>query len=190
MENVWKGMKTAENVCEEDKELYLFGFYQGMIFLLNVATALLVGILLRMLLECVLFLICFVPLRIFAGGYHAKTQFRCYVMSTATTVILLHLIAILQRNMGVEAIMLYIISACISWRLAPVQDQNKPLDANERMKYRKKVHKLLLFISTIAGGAYIGGNVIFPAVAVCAVSQLAIILIWGKYKNRQYVSAA
>ena len=93
MENVWKEIKAAGNVDEEDKEIYLFGIYQGLIFLLNVVTALLTGIILDMFLESVLFLICFIPLRIFAGGYHAKTQFRCYVMSTVTTVILLYLIA-------------------------------------------------------------------------------------------------
>ena len=40
MENVWKEIKAAGNVDEEDKEIYLFGIYQGLIFLLNVETAL------------------------------------------------------------------------------------------------------------------------------------------------------
>ena len=150
MENVWKGMKTTGNVDEEDKEIYLFGFYQGLIFLLNLVTALLTGIILDMFLESVLFLICFIPLRIFAGGYHAKTQFRCYVMSTVTTVILLYLIAFLQKNMGVEAIALYIIPTSIIWKLAPVQDKNKPLDLDEQKKYRKRVHSLLFIISCIS----------------------------------------
>ncbi len=183
MENVWKGMKTADNVHEEDKEIYLFGFYQGLIFLLNLATALFTGIILDMFLESVLFLVCFIPLRIFAGGYHAKTQLRCYVMSTITTIILLYLIGFLQKNMGVKAITLYIISACIIWCLAPVQDKNKPLDLDEQKKYRKKVHSLLLFISFISGVFYFWGNNILPAVAVGVVCQLAIILVWGKYKN-------
>ena len=120
MENVWKEIKAAGNVDEEDKEIYLFGIYQGLIFLLNVVTALLTGIILDMFLESVLFLICFIPLRIFAGGYHAKTQFRCYVMSTVTTVILLYLIAFLQKNMGVDVIAVYIVAACIIWKFAPV----------------------------------------------------------------------
>lgn len=180
MENVWKGMKTTGNVDEEDKEIYMFGFYQGLIFLLNLVTALLTGIILDMFLESVLFLICFIPLRIFAGGYHAKTQFRCYVMSTVTTVILLYLIAFLQKNMGVEAIALYIIATCIIWKLAPVQDKNKPLDLDEQKKYRKRVHSLLIIISCISGCLYFWGIYVVPAVVVCVVCQLSIVLIWGK----------
>ena len=186
MENVWKGMKTTGNVDEEDKEIYLFGFYQGLIFLLNLVTALLTGIILDMFLESVLFLICFIPLRIFAGGYHAKTQFRCYVMSTVTTVILLYLIAFLQTNMGVEAIALYIIATCIIWKLAPVQDKNKPLDLDEQKKYRKRVHSLLIIISCISGCLYFWGIYVVPAVVVCVVCQLSIVLIWGKLKNHAH----
>ena len=180
MENVWKGMKTTGNVDEEDKEIYLFGFYQGLIFLLNLVTALLTGIILDM------FLVCFIPLRIFAGGYHAKTQFRCYVMSTVTTVILLYLIAFLQKNMGVEAIALYIIATCIIWKLAPVQDKNKPLDLDEQKKYRKRVHSLLIIISCISGCLYFWGIYVVPAVVVCVVCQLSIVLIWGKLKNHAH----
>lgn len=183
MENVWKEIKAAGNVDEEDKEIYLFGIYQGLIFLLNVVTALLTGIILDMFLESVLFLICFIPLRIFAGGYHAKTQFRCYVMSTVTTVILLYLIAFLQKNMGVGVIAVYIVAACIIWKFAPVQDKNKPLDLDEQKKYRKRVHSLLILISCVSGGLHLWGNDVVPAVAVSVVCQLAIVLIWGKYKN-------
>ena len=165
MENVWKGMKTTGNVDEEDKEIYLFGFYQGLIFLLNLVTALLTGIILDMFLESVLFLICFIPLRIFAGGY---------------------LIAFLQKNMGVEAIALYIIATCIIWKLAPVQDKNKPLDLDEQKKYRKRVHSLLIIISCISGCLYFWGIYVVPAVVVCVVCQLSIVLIWGKLKNHAH----
>ena len=186
MENVWKGIKTTGNVDEEDKEIYLFGFYQGLIFLLNLVTALLTGIILNMFLESVLFLICFIPLRIFAGGYHAKTQLRCYVMSTITTVILLYLIAFLQKNMGVEVTALYIIAACIIWKLAPVQDKNKPLDLDEQKKYRKRVRSLLIIISCISGCLYFWGNHVVPAVVVSVVCQLSIVLVWGKLKNNTH----
>lgn len=189
IENVWKSMKAASQIDEEDKEIYLFGFYQGLIFLLNIATALFTGIILHMFLESVLFLICFIPLRIFAGGYHAKTQLRCYIMSTITTAVLLCLIGFLQRKMGVQTIALYIIAACVIWKLAPVQDKNKPLDLDEQKKYRKRVHSLLMLLSCVSGCLYFWGNYKIPAVAVCVVCQLAVILVWGKYKNLTFGDA-
>ena len=107
-------------------------------------------------------------------------------MSTVTTVILLYLIAFLQKNMGVEAIALYIIATCIIWKLAPVQDKNKPLDLDEQKKYRKRVHSLLIIISCISGCLYFWGIYVVPAVVVCVVCQLSIVLIWGKLKNHAH----
>lgn len=184
MENVWKQMQHASNIDEDDKEIYLFGFYQGLILLLNIVTTLVIGIILNMFVESILFLIFFIPLRIFAGGYHAKTQLRCYVMSTITTVLILYLILFLQENMGGIIIGGYIISVCIIWKLAPVQDKHKPLDEKERIKYRKRVHKLLVFITCILGCLYFFGNQVIPSVMISVVYQLTIILILGEWKNK------
>lgn len=83
MENVWKGMKTTGNVDEEDKEIYLFGFYQGLVFLLNLVTALLTGIILDMFLESVLFLILFYTAKNFCRRISCKNtiQMLCDVDS-------------------------------------------------------------------------------------------------------------
>lgn len=91
-----------------------------------------------------------------------------------------------QKNMGVEAIALYIIATCIIWKLAPVQDKNKPLDLDEQKKYRKRVHSLLIIISCISGCLYFWGIYVVPAVVVCVVCQLSIVLIWGKLKNHAH----
>lgn len=184
MENVWKQMQHASNIDEDDKEIYLFGFYQGLILLLNIVTTLVIGIILNMFVESILFLIFFIPLRIFAGGYHAKTQLRCYVMSTITTVLILYLILFLQENMGVIIMAGYVLSLCVIWKLVPVQDKHKPLDSKEQIKYRKRVHKLLVFITGILGCLYFFGNQMIPSVMISVVYQLTIVLILGEWKNK------
>ena len=73
---IWIRMKEAKELTDEDKEIYLFGLIQGVIFLLNTFTALCIGMILNMLIEVIIYLVCFIPIRIFAGGYHAKTQVR------------------------------------------------------------------------------------------------------------------
>lgn len=184
MENVWIQMKTINGIDESEKEIYLFGFYQGIILLLNIVTTLVIGIILNMFVESILFLIFFIPLRIFAGGYHAKTQLRCYVMSTITTVLILYLILFLQENMGGIIIGVYIISVCIIWKLVPVQDKHKPLDSKEQIKYRKRVQKLIIFITCILGCLYFFGNQVISSVIIGVVYQLTIILILGEWKNK------
>ena len=44
LEHIWYKMKTARNIEESDKEIYLFGIYQGLIFLLNIGTTIIIGI--------------------------------------------------------------------------------------------------------------------------------------------------
>ena len=126
--------------------MYLFGFTQGIILLLNIITSLCIGIMMNMLLEVIIYMSCFIPLRIYAGGYHAKTQLRCYVMSSITTVIVMYLSNILQRNSGLVEPIVNIISVCIIWSLAPVEDNNKMLSIEERLVYRKKVRSILTLL--------------------------------------------
>lgn len=183
LEHIWYKMKTARNIEESDKEIYLFGIYQGLIFLLNIGTTIIIGITLNMFVESVLFLLCFIPLRIFAGGYHAKNQLRCYIMSTITTIFILYVIAFLQENLSIVEIGIYIISVYIIWKLVPVPDKNKPLELYEQNKYRRKVHVILsieifVFVCTI-----LGGQKMIPAVIYGVFCLLAVILILGKWKN-------
>lgn len=49
--------------------------------LFNIATFTAIGLLFRMLPETAVFTVAYIPLRSFAGGYHAKTPFRCWVIS-------------------------------------------------------------------------------------------------------------
>lgn len=49
--------------------------------MLNVSSDLIFGLILGMFFERIIFLVTYIPLRSFAGGYHAKTPVRCYFAS-------------------------------------------------------------------------------------------------------------
>ncbi|AMJ40806.1 accessory gene regulator B [[Clostridium] propionicum DSM 1682] len=177
-------MQLSKGLQEDDKDIYLFGVYQGAILLLNICTALLIGVALNMLLEIVIYLICFLPLRIFAGGYHAKTQLRCYIMSSFTTVIILLGIQFLQQQESIWEFLSYIVSFGIIWRFAPVADANKPLLEKEHVIYQKKVRKVLLLLTGIAALTYFLGFNIISTVIEVSVCFLSVILLMGIYKNK------
>lgn len=187
MENIWEKMKMTGNLTEDDKEIYLFGFYQGLILLLNIVTTLFIGIILNMFMESVLFLVCFIPLRVFAGGYHAKTQLRCYIMSTITTVFILYLIVLWREKMGTITTSCYVISVYTIWKLAPVQDKNKPLELGERRIYRKKTHTNLILVTCILVYACFRRYTVVSAAIEVTVCFLAIILFLGNWKNKMLI---
>ncbi len=186
MDGIWKQMQLSKGLQEDDKDIYLFGVYQGAILLLNICTALLIGVALNMLLEIVIYLICFLPLRIFAGGYHAKTQLRCYIMSSFTTVIILLVIQFLQQQESIWEFLIYFVSFGVIWRYAPVADANKPLLENEQVNYRKKVHKVLLLLTGIAALTYFLRFDIITTVIEVSVCFLSVILLMGIYKNKTH----
>ena len=185
LDGIWKQMQLSKGLDDSEKDIYIFGLYQGAILLLNICTALIIGVILNMFLEIVVYLICFIPLRIFAGGYHAKTQLRCYIMSSVTTVFILLGIRYLQQYNSIWEFICYVLAFGIIWRLAPVADANKPLLDEEQISYRKKVRRNLVFLTAIAVLFYFLREPMVMADIEISVCFLSIILIMGLYKNKK-----
>ncbi len=175
-------MKEAKELTDEDKEIYLFGLIQGVIFLLNTFTALCIGMILNMLIEVIIYLVCFIPIRIFAGGYHAKTQFRCYIMSTVTTFVALRLIKFLQISNSIFEIVVLIISIIIIWNLSPIEDDNKPLTKEEYSIYKIKVRKLISIILGVLIFSFIINNQLILSSIQVAMFILSLVVIIGAIK--------
>ena len=74
-------LEQQNKFASEDKEVYRYGIQQGLNLALNILTTIIIGCLCDMLLPSILFLVCYMPLRSFCGGYHAKTHLRCYIYS-------------------------------------------------------------------------------------------------------------
>ena len=62
----------ADVIDPANKEVVSFGIRQVEYFFINVITILFLGN---------IFLLAFIPLRTYAGGYHAKTILRCYIIT-------------------------------------------------------------------------------------------------------------
>ena len=127
---------------EEDRELYIFGAEQGIWMLLNVATAGILGCLTGELLSCIVYLLLYIPLRRYAGGFHAAGYVRCWAGSGV--MILAVLLAVRYREVPIWAELLIILAcAVLIARLSPVTVPNRPLSDEEKTIYRKKASKYL-----------------------------------------------
>lgn len=135
-------------IKEEDAEIYIYGINQIFVSVLNVSSALIIGLILGMLLESVIFLAAYIPLRSFAGGYHAKTPVRCYFTSVFLIFAVLLFCKYIPFNLLLHGGILIINSAICAF-LCPVQDNNKPLDAVECKRY-KKIAIVILLIEACA----------------------------------------
>lgn len=79
-----------EIIPDGEKELYIYGLQQGLVLLINLITMIFIGYALGMTWQVIIFSVAYLPLRSYAGGYHARTQRICYIFSIVliTTVLL------------------------------------------------------------------------------------------------------
>lgn len=102
-----------------------------------VSSALIIGWIFGVVPEIAVFMATYIPLRSFAGGYHAKTPIRCYIFS----VILLIIVSSCMKYIFIAEWVYYAIlatAALVVLILAPVEDKNKPLDETEHKVYKRR----------------------------------------------------
>ena len=170
-------------IKEEDAEIYIYGINQILTSVLNVSSALIIGLIFGVFPEIAVFMAAYIPLRSFAGGYHAKTPLSCYVFSVIMLIVVsiglkyLHLADWVYYAVFVAATLVVLV-------LSPVEDRNKPLDEIEQKVYKRRtiliaaveltlamLLKLLMFDDLFIATAY-------------SFVVLSLMLIAGKAKNR------
>ena len=107
-----------------DVSLYIWALDYLFFNLLTWGTLLFLGFVFNCVPRCLLFLILYLPLRIYAGGFHAKTKIGCYLISAFTFLF----------------VVLYPADTTIH---SPVSATNKPLDDLEALHYKKMARKIL-----------------------------------------------
>lgn len=76
------GNMEKHNMIQTDRiSIYKYGINQMLNMLLNIVTFLVIGLIFHMTLETIIFTAAYIPLRTYAGGFHAKTPFKCWIVS-------------------------------------------------------------------------------------------------------------
>ncbi|MDE7192989.1 MAG: accessory gene regulator B family protein [Oscillospiraceae bacterium] len=70
-EYITQRLENEKVIQPDNRELYRYGFQQGLILLLNFVTSVIIGVIFGKALESVLILATYIPLRSYAGGHHS-----------------------------------------------------------------------------------------------------------------------
>lgn len=133
---------------EEYREYYVYGIEITLSSILNIIIILAIGLVSRNLIESIVFLICFIPIRQFTGGFHAKTYFRCNLLFGIcfTTLIIIYKLTYQYINIY-WGITMVLFSSLIFFSECPVENVNKPIPNRKRI-----VHKVIsVFLSVVYG---------------------------------------
>ncbi len=134
---------NAGIISETDADVYVYGFFQLVMMLLNIATTIVLGVLFKLLLPCILLNISYIVIRTSAGGHHAGSPMRCYVNSTIMISVLLAIIKWIPFQRAVSVVMLAAASLFI-WITAPVETENNQLDKTEKSVHRRRTRAILI----------------------------------------------
>ena len=181
-----KGLINAGQIKPEESDLYHYGLQQGLFMFLNFFTTVIVGLLFGMLWQSILFSLVYMPLRMNAGGYHARTPLRCYAFSTALIFAVLSAIGLVVQSRLICGV-IAVAGAAVIFALAPVGDKNKPLDKIEQKVYRKRACLTLGFWLVILLFSFVLGWEYVTATIATALATLGMIVILGSVMAKNKV---
>lgn len=169
-------------ISESEKDLYIYG-YQISLSTLSVLISILSLSLVLNIKYGFLFLLFFFPIRLFTGGYHACSYFRCFIC-TNTFFLLTTLIAILLLRLPITII--YFIG-CISllyiWKSEPILHPNNPLTIEE-VESNKKYARIIIFLEffLLTFGLYFG---YFTLISMGTTTTIVVSILISLPKNKQ-----
>ena len=129
----------------DNREIIRYGLEILFIKIVFSMCALLIAFSLHCFRECIVFLIAFSAIRTSAGGYHAKTRIQCFVMSMFMIIINIGAVNLVAHYISLYYYLapLALISVVAIWFLSPVDTENRPLDADEKIRFKKRTRILL-----------------------------------------------
>lgn len=182
-ERITDSFTNSGIIDAQERELYEYGLHHGLLMVVNLITTIIIGIIFGMVWESIVFMLAYIPLRTYAGGYHAKTQFRCYLLSIVLIWAALLGIKLIPWT-GFICLMITLCAAAIIFFLAPVEDSNKPLSQVEIKVYGKKARTLLLLEFAILLFMMLIGQLYIASWITMVFVILSIMLILGEIKNK------
>lgn len=125
-------------IQESNRKVYEYGYQLMIEAFINVVISLLLGAVLGCFKEVVFFLIVFMPLRSFCGGYHAAKTWQCTVLSNL--VVLLVIVVLKVSLLSGIITPVYILGDIVIGGMivlfAPVDNENRRLGEKERRRYK------------------------------------------------------
>lgn len=132
-------------IDRQDLAIYRYGLEMLFLSSLEIISVLSLAFIVGNFLETVIYFIAFIPIRIFAGGYHASTRLNCYFLSLFMYgIFTLLLKSILEEYQLIFSVSIAIISLLIIFLFAPIIHSNRYCEEVERAFYKKISRKIAL----------------------------------------------
>lgn len=124
-------------ILQKDIEICTYGIVLFFSSVLEISAILIISLFVKNFIETVIFLLGFLPVRIYAGGYHANTKLKCFLVLIGVYVSFSFIMAIENQEIYKSAMaVIPIVTTICLYLWAPLKHKNKTLNENERKRFR------------------------------------------------------
>lgn len=153
------GCLLRNDIIDGEKlDIYIYGFEVMISSISGFAIALILGLAFSQILECIVFLLIFVSMRSYCGGYHADTYLKCNSIFAATITVVMLLVKLEPQYPVYVHFLVGVFSLVTVILLVPVESKFKPLDGAAKKKC-KLISVLLTLLFSV--GAFLLHGVVY-----------------------------
>lgn len=174
------------DTLDKDKlEEYIYGLEISLSVLANYLSVIIIGFIMNMVWQSVLFLFLYVSIRRFAGGFHFSSQIICYLSMCIICPAVLLIIKYSGNNSVIYSVIMTI-STITLLILSPVPAVEKPLDLKEKIVYGKIARIMIIITAIIYVALYFFHQLYIMKIISVTICTIAILGIAGKIKHNLY----
>lgn len=142
---IMTAMKKHQAYSSEDEEIIQYGLEILLMKIMMYAVFLTIALLTKSLLPAICFMLAYLPLRTFSGGYHQNTRIGCLVFSLIMFLGVVFSVKFISQCSTYFLIFAFIIfSVPVILKFAPMDTPDKPLNQAEQVVFHKRIIVLLL----------------------------------------------
>ena len=164
----------------EDREIFAYGIRRLLLNIFILLCFSIIGLATNSIYEIYVFLLFFVPLRKYAGGFHFHNSYLCFIFSCICVYIPV-LISKYINNINIF-LLCGIMSSLVIISLAPIQSKNKNLSDNEKTIYKIITKKIIVVYIALSILFYINELILFVKIIILGIIIEAILLFVAKIK--------
>lgn len=173
-------------VIKEDIEFYEYSLEIFLSTILNFVAIVIMAVLTKSILITSVYLLGFIPLRLIAGGFHATTHLKCFLVLMGTYVTYLAIIKCIPHTwIFCSTIIANLVALVLIFILAPVEDENKPVseEGKKFFKVKSRIAIISYFIVVLIM-MYTISNMIFAFSLALGLLSIAFSLLASLVRNK------
>ncbi len=176
-ERLTRHLLRCNIINEEDKDIYIYGLELLVSFIFSVSIIILLGVLLNSIFETIIFLMVFILLRGFSGGFHARTYWMCSFVTFLTYGISLLFSKLIFIHL-IGYMILFVIGVIIMIIFSPIDHPNKALSQKQKKKFKSL--SVIVFVVFISAGIFMRDTSVGSVIFFTLVSDIVLLFIKNK----------